>query len=103
MVKLHVKPEKVDEFLIAMEANARASAKDEPGCLRFDVSRDLEDTSLIHLYEVYLDEAALDAHRSAPHYLKWRDTVKDWYSADAERELASTVIPTDEEWKANRG
>ena len=57
MVKLHVKPEKVDEFLIAMEANARASAKDEPGCLRFDVSRDLEDTSLIHLYEVYLEPA----------------------------------------------
>ncbi|MFN0071240.1 MAG: putative quinol monooxygenase [Chloroflexota bacterium] len=103
MVKLTVKPERVDEFLTALEANGRAAVRDEPGCYRFDVSRGIDDSSIIYLYEVYADEAALDAHRLAPHYIKWRDLVKDWYAADAERTLATTVIPTDSEWTTSKG
>jgi quinol monooxygenase YgiN len=102
MVKLSVKTEKVDEFLPLLEANGRAAVRDEPGCYRFDISRDRDNPSIIHLYEVYADDAALDAHREAPHYIKWRDAVKDMYSADAERTLASTMVPTDAEWKAGK-
>ncbi|HEX3247438.1 MAG TPA: putative quinol monooxygenase [Chloroflexota bacterium] len=102
MVKLSVKPEKVDEFLPLLEANGRAAVRDEPGCYRFDISRGKDNPSDIYLYEVYADEAALDAHRDAPHYIKWRDAVKDMYRADAERTLASTVVPTDAEWKAGK-
>jgi quinol monooxygenase YgiN len=102
MVKLHVKPEKVDEFLPLLEENGRSAVRDEPGCYRFDISRDREDPSTIHLYEVYADDAALDAHREAPHYIKWRDAVKDMYRAEAERALASTVVPTDAEWQAGK-
>jgi len=102
MVKLSVKPEKVDEFLAALEVNGRSAVRDEPGCYRFDVSRGIDNPSIIYLYEVYADEAALDAHREAPHYIKWRDTVKDWYSAEAERALATTVVPTDAEWRSGK-
>jgi len=33
----------------------------------------------VYLYEVYRDEAALEAHRQAPHFVKWRETVKDMF------------------------
>lgn len=101
-VELPVKSDRIDDFLRAMEENARSSVRDEPGCLRFDVSRDREDPSKVYLYEVYVDAAALDAHRTMPHYLKWRDTVKDWYTGELTRRLADTVVPTDSEWQGGR-
>ena len=42
-----------------------------------DVLQDNEDENRLHLFEVYQDEAAVDAHRNAPHYLKWREECAD--------------------------
>jgi autoinducer 2-degrading protein len=73
IVNLQVKPDMVDDFLEAIGENSRASRRDEPGCLRFDVHRDLHDPSHFVLYELYADERAFtEAHRGAPHYEKWR-------------------------------
>jgi quinol monooxygenase YgiN len=52
------------------------------------------------LYEVYRDEKALEAHRQAPHYVKWRETVKDWFDGDPMRHQCATVFPTEADWKA---
>ena len=102
MVVLHVtvrvKPEHVGKFLDAARENAEHSARDEPGCLRFDVLQDNEDPNKIHLYEVYKDQAALDYHRQAPHFTKWRETVKDWFTAEIVRKLASPVFPPEADW-----
>jgi autoinducer 2-degrading protein len=43
IVNLQVKPDMVEAFLEAMGENSRASRRDEPGCLRFDVHRDNDD------------------------------------------------------------
>ena len=73
IVSLRVKPDMVDAFLEAIGENSRASRRDEPGCLRFDVHRDLDDPTHFLLYELYADERAFtEDHRSAPHYEKWR-------------------------------
>ncbi len=40
-VTLQVKPEHVSEFLDVVRYDAEHSEKDEPGCLRFDVSQEL--------------------------------------------------------------
>ena len=81
VVRLDVRPERHEEFLAAITRNAAASFEDEPGCLRFDVCRSQADPHHFVLYEVYRDEAALDAHRSAPHFGRWREDV------------ARTVVP----------
>ena len=39
IVNLQVKPDMVEAFLEAIGENSRASRRDEPGCLRFDVHR----------------------------------------------------------------
>jgi (4S)-4-hydroxy-5-phosphonooxypentane-2,3-dione isomerase len=71
-VKVRVKPEERERFLQAIEVDALGSERDEPGCLRFNVLQDGQDSNVYYFYEVYRDEAALEAHRAAPHYAVWR-------------------------------
>ena len=98
VVTIQIKPEFRDAFMEAMLDDARGSVQNEPGCLRFDVVEDTEDSNRIHLYEVYRDDAAIAAHREAPHYLKWRETVKDWHDAEPVRRVCNTVFPQDSAW-----
>jgi len=71
-VNLQVVPGLVDEFLDAINENARRSFRDEPGCHQFDVSQAVDDDHHFVFYERYTNEAALDAHRAAPHFATWR-------------------------------
>ena len=81
IVDIHVKPERLDEFLPAMMENARASRRDEPGCLRFDVVQDETDATHLILYEIYRDRAAFEEdHLKRPHFLRWRDAVREWHA-----------------------
>ena len=75
VVDLNVKPEMRQRFLAEIEENAAASLRDEPGCLRFDVVQDNDDANHFLLYENYEDEAAFEAHRSAPHFPRWREAA----------------------------
>ena len=68
MVTIRIKPGHKEAFMESMLDDARGSINDEPGCLRFDVVEDQEDPNRIFLYEVYRDDAAIEAHRAAPHY-----------------------------------
>lgn len=70
-VSVKVNPERLDDFLKAIEEDARGSREDEPGCLRFDVLQDAADPHRYYFYEMYRDAAAQQAHRAAPHYQGW--------------------------------
>ena len=72
LVQIEVRPEDRDEFLHAMRANAEASVRDEPGCLRFDLCSVADDRDRFVLYELYTDEAAFAEHKAAPHFADWR-------------------------------
>ncbi len=75
VVQLEVRPEGREEFLTAMAANAEASVRDEPGCLRFDVCAVEGDPHRFVLYEIYADDGAFEAHRAAPHFAVWREAA----------------------------
>ena len=83
MVQMEVRPGRRDEFLAGMAANAEASVRDEPGCLRFDVCAVEGDEHRFVLYELYTDADAFAAHKAAPHFARWR--------AIAEQVLAGQV------------
>jgi quinol monooxygenase YgiN len=72
IVSVQVKPGHREEFLAAIKANAHSSFNDEPGCLYFDVVCDKQDDHHFFFYELYADDAAVDAHRAAPHFKDWR-------------------------------
>lgn len=99
IVTIQIKSAHRGAFLESMIADARGSDNEEPGCLRFDVLQDNQDENRIYLYEVYRDEAALEAHQKTPHYIKWRDTVKDWFAAKLEFHMASPIYPADDTWR----
>ncbi len=58
-------------FRPLVDANARASVREEAGCRRFDVVEPEGDPDRILLYEIYDDAAAFDAHCRTPHFLSF--------------------------------
>lgn len=75
-VYIHVKPDSVAKFIEASTANHLEAIK-EPGNIRFDFVQQAEDKTRFMLYEAYESEEAAAAHKNTPHYLTWREAVKD--------------------------
>ncbi len=98
---IQIKEGHKEAFIEAMLDDAKGSVANEPGCLRFDVIQDAGDPNRIWLYEVYVDEAAFQAHLQAPHFIKWRDTVKDWRDQGIQGATrgSSNIWPPDSEWR----
>lgn len=96
-VRLEVHPESVEEFIAGIRANARATLRDEPGCIRFDVHQELEAPCTFHLHEIYSDRDAFHiAHRAAPHYATWRQVVaKCVVSGTHHNTYAEPLFPSD--------
>jgi len=91
-VKVRIKPELRQRFLEAIEVDALGSERDEPGCLRFNVLQDERDANVYYFFEVYKDEAALEAHRAMPHYAVWR-AAADTLDGPTEATRCTTVLP----------
>jgi len=91
-VKVKVKADRRGDFLKAIEVDALGSEGDEPGCARFNVLQDGQDPNTYYFYEVYKDEAALEAHRAAPHYAVWR-AAADTLDGPAQATRCQTVCP----------
>lgn len=75
VVRLDVHPERLDQFLAAIRENATRTFSDEPGCRYFDVTQDTQNPTHFIFYELYDDAAAIEAHRKAPHFAKWREAA----------------------------
>jgi quinol monooxygenase YgiN len=101
MVPIQIKDGYKEQFIAAVVEDARSSVANEPGCLRFDVIQDANDTNRIWLYEVYEDEAAFQAHLQAPHLQKFRDTTQNWRAEgpSGAGRGSTNIWPPDSEWK----
>ena len=101
-VKARVKPEQRKRFLEAIEIDALGSERDEAGCYRFNVLQDEQDPNVYYFYEVYKDQAALEAHRTMPHYATWR-AAADTLDGATLATRCSTVFPSaDKYWTTKR-
>lgn len=89
-VTVQVKPEYRREFLDAVRHDAEHSERDEPGCLRFDVVQDRDDVNRFYYYEVYRDQAAMEAHRQTPHFKLYVEKTAPWLAAPPERRFGRT-------------
>ena len=64
MVNVKVKPGRRDEFKGIIRVDAESTSSKEEGNLQFNVIQDNDDPNCFFLYEVYRDQAALEAHRT---------------------------------------
>jgi autoinducer 2-degrading protein len=73
-VDLVVIPSEMPKFLEAIKENG-ANAVKEPGCREFNISVQANNPNHVFLYEVYDNEAALNAHRQTEHFKKFQATT----------------------------
>ncbi len=93
-VHVWVKPGMKDDFLDATVKNHKASVK-EAGNLRFDILQDDNDPDKFVLYEAYESQELAAAHKSTPHYLKWRERVADMMAKPREGIKHRIIYPND--------
>ncbi len=70
VVNFTVKPEneeKTKQLMRTMEEHTRR----EPGCRQYIGHQAQDDPQRFLFYELYDDQAALDAHRASPHYAQY--------------------------------
>lgn len=60
--------DEVERLLTEMAALVKAH---EPGCTMYQISRGREDKDAFLLYEKYVDETAVAAHRETPHFQQY--------------------------------
>src|SRR5438876_525860 len=94
---IKVRPEHLKEFIENVRNHAKNSV-DEPGCLRFDVLQDLEDSQTICLYEVFGSQAELETHRKQDYYKRWIAMSRDWREiSSSSRRVLHHIYPPDDE------
>jgi (4S)-4-hydroxy-5-phosphonooxypentane-2,3-dione isomerase len=98
-VTVFVKPENVDSFISATLENAKGS-RTEPGNIRWDFLRHEDDPNRFLFYEVYKTKDDFAAHQQTPHYLFWKETVKDWMAQPRQGVKHTSLYPPDTDWNA---
>lgn len=97
LVHIKVKPEALEAFKTATLDNTRNSRL-EPGIAQFALVQQQDDPTKFVIIEAFKDEAAIEAHRQAPHYLRWRDAVTDMMAETRYAIKANSLDPRDEDW-----
>jgi len=74
-------PDRLDGARARMAEMMRLS-RAEDGCIVYVYSEDLEEPGLIHVFEVWRVQAALEAHHAAEHFLAWRASREELGMSD---------------------
>jgi autoinducer 2-degrading protein len=75
IVDFEAEPGQGAELCDALKTQARNSLENEEGCRHFDVCADPDNDHRFMLYELYDDEAAIEAHRSTDYYAAFRERI----------------------------
>jgi quinol monooxygenase YgiN len=72
VAKLRAAKNRGDALAALLSEQASVVRNAEPGCLVYRVHRSTSDPELFLFYEMYVDDAAFDVHRTAPHLAAYR-------------------------------
>jgi quinol monooxygenase YgiN len=72
VAKLRAAKGKGDALAALLSEQADVVRNAEPGCLVYRAHRSTSDPELFLFYEMYVDDAAFDLHRKAPHLAGYR-------------------------------
>ena len=77
IAKIKVDVSQLEKYKIALKEQMNAAIKLEPGVLSYTVVADKKDSTSITIFEVYANQEAYQSHILAPHFKKYKETVKD--------------------------
>jgi quinol monooxygenase YgiN len=97
-VTIYMRPEHRDELLRELWNDACGSERDEPGCLMFNIAQDDADPNILRLFEVYRDEAAIDAHAATPHFQRFAEATRDWHARPYDVVTTTVLYPPPTTW-----
>ena len=74
--EIRIDPDKRDEAVAAVVEMMEAT-RDEEGCVTYVFSADLEDPTVLRLFEEWESAAALELHFTAPHMAEFQRKIAD--------------------------
>ena len=77
IAKIKVDSNQLEKYKAALQEQMNAAIKLEPGVLSYTVVADKKDATSITIFEVYANIDAYQSHIQAPHFKKYKETVKD--------------------------
>lgn len=77
IAKIKVDGSQLEKYKSALHEQMNAAIKLEPGVLSYTAVSDKKDPTLITIFEVYASQEAYQSHIQAPHFKKYKETVKD--------------------------
>ncbi|GAB2941901.1 (4S)-4-hydroxy-5-phosphonooxypentane-2,3-dione isomerase [Hafnia psychrotolerans] len=92
LVEINVHQDKVEEFLKVFHANHLGALK-EPGNLRFDVLQDEQEPTRFYIYEAYVDDTAVAAHKKTPHYLQCVEALEGIMTGPRKKTQFKAIYP----------
>jgi len=90
VVDYEIAPAQLEKFMEALKENGAATSK-EAGCLQFELSQSASNPNQILIYEVYENEAAVQAHRASDYFKKYVATTKDMFVNRQIKPMVSVV------------
>jgi quinol monooxygenase YgiN len=75
-------PEHVEDYIVNMRICAEKTNR-EPGCIRYEAMQDVDDPTVMCLFQIFRDEAAYQAHQDAEHHRIWIDLSGGWRDPSA--------------------
>jgi quinol monooxygenase YgiN len=84
-----VKPGTEEECIRLSLAMTEESRK-EAGCLQYSTCQSRENSRCFAVHEQYVDQAALDAHRASPHFVRY---IRDGVYALIESSTFEVFVP----------
>ena len=93
VARYRAKPGRGDLVEEALRRMAERVARDEPACVVYRASRSPEEPEVFVLYEEYVDQAALEAHRETPHFKELVEGTIAPVLETREREVLTPILP----------
>jgi quinol monooxygenase YgiN/uncharacterized protein (DUF1330 family) len=85
---LEIDPLQLDAFKVAARRHAEAALRDEPGLLALHAAGEKSNPGRIHVFEMYADAAAYEAHLRTPHFQQFLAAIGPMTTS---RQLFDTV------------
>ena len=98
LVTIYMKPEHRERLLAELRSDAYGSERHEPGCLMFNIAQDDADPNVLHLFEVYRDDAAVDAHVATPHFQRFAEATREWHVKPFDVLSTTVLYPPPGSW-----